>query len=192
MDPELREYTEVIIAEADRLVALTDSLLGPISAPRTEPVNLHEPAERVRLLMESDSPAGISWRRDYDPSLPLVQADADQLVQALLNLVRNALQAIGDQGTITLRTRALTGHVVGSQRHRLVASIEVEDDGAGVPPEIADALFYPLVSGRESGSGLGLPLAQDLATRNGGLVEFESEPGRTVFTIRFPLDRDAT
>lgn len=191
-DRELREYTEVIIAEADRLVALTDSLLGPTSAPRTEPVNLHEPAERVLLLMEADSPRGITWQRDYDPSLPLVQADANQLVQALLNLARNAVQAVARDGTITLRTRALTGHVVGSRRHRLVASIEVEDDGTGVPPEIADALFYPLVSGRESGSGLGLSLAQDLVSRNGGLVEFESEPGRTVFTMRFPLDRDAT
>lgn len=191
VDRELREYTEVIIAEADRLVALTDSLLGPISAPRAVPVNLHEPAERVRLLMESDCPPGITWQRDYDPSLPLVQADADQLVQALLNLVRNAVQAVGDAGTITLRTRALTGHVVGNRRHRLVASIEVEDNGTGVPPDIVDSLFYPLVSGRENGSGLGLSLAQDLASRNGGLVEFESEPGRTVFTIRFPVTRES-
>jgi len=191
MDRELREYTEVIIAEADRLVALTDSLLGPITAPRVSAVNLHEPVERVRLLMESESSPGISWQRDYDPSLPLVQADVDQLVQALLNLVRNAVQAVGEEGTIRLRTRAMTGHVVGNHWHRLVASIEVEDDGAGVPPEIADTLFYPLVSGRESGSGLGLALAQDLVTRNGGLVEFESEPGHTVFSIRFPLDGDA-
>lgn len=192
VDRELQEYTEVIIAEADRLVALTDSLLGPISVPNKAPVNLHQPVERVLLLMESDSPPGISWQRDYDPSLPLVQADADQLVQALLNLVRNAVQAVGDDGTITLRTRALTGHVVGSRRHRLVASVEVEDDGPGVPPEIAGALFYPLISGRENGSGLGLAMAQDLVTRNGGLVEFESEPGRTVFTMRFPLNRDIT
>lgn len=192
VDRELCEYTEVIIAEADRLVALTDSLLGPITVPRASAVNLHEPTERVRLLMESETSPGISWQLDYDPSLPLVQVDIDQIVQALLNLVRNAVQAVGDEGTITLRSRALTGHVVGDQRHRIVASIEVEDDGPGVPPEIADTLFYPLVSGREGGSGVGLALAQDLVTRNGGLVEFESEPGRTVFSMRFPLDRDAS
>jgi two-component system nitrogen regulation sensor histidine kinase GlnL len=184
----LREYTEVIIAEADRLVALTDSLLGPAHAPRQVPVNLHETTERVLLLMESASPEGVRFARDYDPSLPPLEADPDQLVQALLNLVRNAVQAVGVKGAVCLRTRALTGHVVGGRRHRLVASIEVEDNGPGVPKDIADALFYPLVSGRDRGSGLGLPLAQDLVSRNGGLVEFESEPGRTVFTMRFPLE----
>lgn len=187
-DGDLREYTEVIIAEADRLVALTDSLLGPTHVPRTELVNLHQVTERVRLLMAADSPAGITWHRDYDPSLPDLLADPDQLVQALLNLVRNAVQAVGKDGVVTLRTRALTGHAVGGRHHRLVASIEVEDNGVGVPAEIADSLFYPLVSGRDGGSGLGLPLAQDLVSRNGGLVEFESEPGRTVFTMRFPLE----
>lgn len=190
-EDELREYTEVIIAEADRLVALTDSLLGPTHVPRQVDVNLHETTERVLVLMESDNPE-ITFTRDYDPSLPTLRADPDQLVQALLNLVRNAVQAAGNQGAVSLRTRALTGHVVGGRRHRLVASVEVEDNGSGVPAEIADALFYPLVSGREQGSGLGLPLAQDLVSRNGGLVEFESEPGRTVFTMRFPLEPDAS
>ena len=152
------------------------------------PVNLHETTERVLLLMESASPEGVQFARDYDPSLPPLEADPDQLVQALLNLVRNAVQAVGLKGVVCLRTRALTSHVVGGRRHRLVASIEVEDNGPGVPTDIADALFYPLVSGRDRGSGLGLPLAQDLVSRNGGLIEFESEPGRTVFTMRFPLE----
>jgi two-component system nitrogen regulation sensor histidine kinase GlnL len=191
-DVELREYTDVIIAEADRLVALTDSLLGPTHVPRNMLVNLHETTERVLLLMASDSPPGLRFLRDYDPSLPPLQADPDQLVQALFNLVRNAAQAVGDRGTVTLRTRALTGHAIGGRRHRLVASVEVEDTGPGVPPEILDSLFYPLVSGRDRGSGLGLPLAQDLVSRNGGFVEFESEPGRTVFTMRFPLKADRT
>jgi len=188
LEPELREYTEVIIAEADRLVALTDSLLGPTSVPRSVICNVHETTERVLLLMEADSPPGVRFERDYDPSLPVFNADPDQLLQALLNIVRNAVQAVGDTGVIRLRTRALTGHVLGRNRHRLVASIEVEDNGPGVPVELADSVFYPLVSGRDDGTGLGLALAQDLVNRNSGLVEFESEPGRTVFAVRFPLE----
>jgi two-component system nitrogen regulation sensor histidine kinase GlnL len=191
LEPDLREYTEVIIAEADRLVALTDSLLGPISVPRSVSCNVHETTERVLLLMEADSPPGVRFERDYDPSLPDFSADPDQLLQALLNVVRNAVQAVGDDGVIRLRTRALTGHVLGRNRHRLVASIEVEDNGPGVPAELADSVFYPLVSGRDDGTGLGLALAQDLVNRNRGLVEFESEPGRTVFTVRFPLEGES-
>lgn len=187
IEPELREYTEVIIAEADRLVALTDSLLGPTAAPRLTTFNAHETTERVLLLMAADSLPGVNFVRDYDPSLPPLNADPDQLVQALLNIVRNATQAVGENGTVTLRTRALTGQIIGQRRHRLVVSIEVEDDGPGVPAELADSVFYPLVSGRNGGTGLGLPLAQHLVNKNGGLVEFESEPGRTVFMIRFPL-----
>jgi len=190
-DPDLREYTEVIIAEADRLVALTDSLLGPISVPRRVICNVHETTERVLLLTEADSPPGVRFERDYDPSLPAFSADPDQLLQALLNIVRNAVQAVGDAGVIRLRTRALTGHVLGSNRHRLVASIEVEDNGPGVSPDLADSVFYPLVSGRDDGTGLGLALAQDLVNRNRGLVEFESEPGRTIFTVRFPLEGES-
>ncbi len=125
--------------------------------------------------------------RDYDPSLPDLQADPDQLAQALLNLVRNAAQATDGRGTIVLRTRVLTNQLINQANFRLVALIEVEDDGAGVPEDIADTLFYPLVSGRPTGTGLGLPLAQDLVNRHHGLIEYESAPGRTVFAVQLPI-----
>ena len=188
-NPEQREYTKVIIGEADRLVALTDELLGPTRKPEKASVNVHELLERVVLLIESESPASVSVYRDYDPSLPAVKVDKDQTIQALLNLGRNAAQAVGEDGHIIIRTRALTNFVIGEIRHKLVASLEIEDNGPGVPSEIEDSIFYPLVTGRESGTGLGLPLAQDLVSRNDGLIEYESAPGRTVFTVRLPIDR---
>lgn len=186
--PALREYTQVIIREADRLVALTDSLLGPIRESRREEVNIHEVLERVALLLTAEAPHGLNLYRDYDPSLPPLLGDTDELMQALLNLGRNAVQSLGETGSIIFRTRALTGYVIGDRRHRLVLSIEIEDDGPGVPEEIRDSLFYPLVTGRPDGTGLGLPLAQDLVSRHGGLVEFDSSPGRTVFMVRLPVE----
>jgi two-component system nitrogen regulation sensor histidine kinase GlnL len=191
-DPGQREYTQVIIGEADRLVALTDALLGPTRKPEKMPANVHEIFERVVLLMESEVPSSVSVFRDYDPSLPAVTVDKDQIIQALLNLGRNAVQAIGNEGHIIVRTRALTNFVIGSVRHKLVASLEIEDNGPGIPAELADSIFYPLVTSRESGTGLGLPLAQDLVSRNGGLIEYESSPGRTVFIVRLPLESSAT
>ncbi|RMF98160.1 MAG: PAS domain-containing protein [Gammaproteobacteria bacterium] len=186
--PALKEYTQVIIGEADRLTALTDALLGPTRQACMGPVNIHEVTERVRLLLAADAPPGVTLDRDYDPSLPPVSGDLDQLVQALLNVGRNALQAVGEQGRVNIRTRALHGYVIGEVRHRLVVTVDVEDDGPGIPPELADSIFYPLVSGRDGGTGLGLPLAQDLLSRHGGLIEFESEPGRTVFMLRIPVE----
>lgn len=185
--PTLREYTRVIIGEADRLTALTDSLLGPVRRIHREPVNIHELLERVIALIASERGDAIRIFRDYDPSLPMLPGDPDELMQALLNIARNALQAIGDGGYILIRTRALTNFPIGSTRHRLVASIEVEDDGPGVPTDIADSIFYPLVTGRPDGTGLGLPLSQDLVSRHGGLIEYESRPGRTVFMMRLPI-----
>ncbi len=187
-DPDLKEYTQVIIREADRLAALTDDLLGPIRQACSERLNVHELLERVILLLENSAPREIAIFRDYDPSLPALTGDADQLIQAALNLGRNAIQALGESGQLIFRTRALIGYVIGDVRHRLVLSIEIEDDGPGVPDEIRDSLFYPLVTGRDDGTGLGLPLAQDLASRHGGLVEFESAPGRTVFMLRLPVE----
>ena len=187
-DRSLHEYTSVIISEADRLAALVDALLGPGQPPRKEPVNIHEIVQHVGHLLAGEAPASVLIERDYDPSLPRLRLDRNQLIQALLNLGRNAVQAVGQNGRIVLRTRALTNASIGSRRHRVVASVQVEDDGPGVPTELKDTVFYPLVTGRSGGSGLGLAVAQDLVGRHEGLIEFESRPGRTVFTILLPLD----
>ncbi|MFL2546470.1 MAG: nitrogen regulation protein NR(II) [Candidatus Rariloculaceae bacterium] len=184
---ELRAYTNVIIDEADRLAALVDSTLQAGGEPRKETFNLHEVTEHVGTLIEAEMPDGVSLVRDYDPSLPQTAADRDQLVQAFLNLARNAMQALGDTGQIIFRTRALTNYTLGGQKHRLVVSLEVEDNGPGIPDELKETIFYPLVTGRDTGTGLGLTIAQDLVSRNGGLIEFISRPGATTFKVRLPV-----
>jgi len=186
--PELLEYTRVIVGETDRLVALTNNLLGPTGPSNLESVNVHQLIERVLLLLQEDQQTAADFKRDYDPSLPDVSVDKDQMVQALLNIARNAVQATGLRGRVSVRTRVLTNYAIGSEHHRLVASVEFEDDGPGIPEDIKSSIFYPLVTSREEGTGLGLPLAQDLVSRHGGLIEFESEPGRTVFMIRIPVE----
>jgi len=185
---ELREYTRVIIGEADRLCALVDSLLGPARPMRREAVNVHEVLDRVYRLARAEAPAGVAIERDYDPSLPPLALDRDLLVQAMLNLARNAVQALGGRGCLTLRSRALTNATIGTGRHRVVASLQFEDDGPGVPPELGETIFYPLVTARAGGTGLGLAVAQDIATRHGGIIEFDSHPGRTVFSLLLPLE----
>ena len=187
-DPALREYTQVIIGEADRLATLTNDLLGPTGKTRIEPVNIHELIERVVLLIQGLAPEGVTISRDYDPSLPDVSVDRDQIIQALLNIARNAVEAVNEQGKVILRTRALTNYLIGNHRYPVVASVEIEDDGPGIPEDMEDSIFFPLVTGHEGGTGLGLPLAQDLVSRHGGLIEFESESGRTVFMVRLPLE----
>lgn len=192
LDPNLREYTRVIISEADRLTHLLDSMLGPGRPPAKQLVNVHEILERVYHLLRSEAAAGVTVERDYDPSLPPLTVDPNHIIQAMLNLGRNALQALSSSSVrmprLVLRTRAAINHCVGSSRHRLAASIQFEDNGPGVPAEIRDTIFYPLVSGRADGTGLGLGLAQDLISRHGGLIEFDSAPGRTIFTILLPMD----
>ncbi|HET9391242.1 MAG TPA: ATP-binding protein, partial [Steroidobacteraceae bacterium] len=183
----LKEYTHVIIGEADRLTALVDSMAGPSRAPQKVLLNIHEVCEHVYHLLRAEAPASITIERDYDPSLPNAMLDRHQTIQALLNVARNAMQAISGKGRIVLRTRALSNVSIGSARHRLVASVQVEDDGRGVPFELRSSIFYPLVTGRANGSGLGLAVAQELVTRNGGFIEFESEPGHTTFTLLLPL-----
>jgi two-component system nitrogen regulation sensor histidine kinase GlnL len=187
----LQEYTTVIITEADRLAALVDSMAGPQRPPMKDLINVHELCEHVFHLLRGEARANILIERDYDPSLPSAMLDRNQVIQALLNVARNAMQALGERGRITLRTRALSNVSIGSVRHRLVASVQVEDNGPGVPPELRSSIFYPLVTGRANGTGLCLAVAQDLITRHGGLIEFESEPGRTIFTLLLPLE-DAT
>ncbi len=193
-DASMREYTSVIISEADRLAALVDSLLGPVHSPRKEPVNIHEILQHIGHLLAADSPA-VTIERDYDPSLPPLQLDRNQIIQAMLNLGRNALQALAQMPSshharLVLRTRALTNVNIGARRHRVLASIQFEDNGPGVPDELRDMLFYPLVTGRADGTGLGLAVAQDLVARHDGLIEFDSRPGRTIFTILLPFHAD--
>jgi two-component system, NtrC family, nitrogen regulation sensor histidine kinase GlnL len=180
---DLREYTQVIIREADRLQSLMDRMLTPHRTPRIEPVSVHEVLERVRNLVEAEF--GIAIERDYDPSLPEVLGDREQLIQALLNIARNAAQA--DSKHILFRTRALRQVTILRQRYRLALELQVIDDGPGVPAEIRERIFNPLVSGREGGTGLGLSLAQTFVQYHHGVIEFESRPGRTTFRILLPL-----
>jgi two-component system, NtrC family, nitrogen regulation sensor histidine kinase GlnL len=180
---ELREYTQVIIQEADRLQALMDRMLTPHRAPRIEPLSLHEVLERVRSLVRAEF--GLDIRRDYDPSLPLMHGDREQLIQAVLNIARNAAQA--GSGSVTFRTRAARQVTILRQRHKLALELQVIDDGPGVPSEIQDRIFNPLVSGREGGTGLGLSLAQTYVQYHQGVIEFESRRGRTIFRVLLPL-----
>jgi two-component system nitrogen regulation sensor histidine kinase GlnL len=182
--PELREYTQVIIQEADRLQALMDRMLTPHRTPRVEPLGIHEVLERVRALVQAEFPA-TRIERDYDPSLPDTTGDREQLIQAVLNIARNAAQA--GAPTMLLRTRALRQVTILKQRHKLALELQVVDDGPGVPEEIQDRIFNPLVSGREGGTGLGLSLAQTFVQYHHGVVEFESRPGQTIFRILLPL-----
>jgi two-component system nitrogen regulation sensor histidine kinase GlnL len=184
---EQREYTDVVISETDRLAALVDTLLGPGGPPNKQPLNVHEVLEYVIRIVEAEEPKQLSVRRDYDPGLPLINLDRDHMVQAFLNLVRNAVTALDGHGALTLRSRAETNFTIGNIRHRVIASIEIEDDGPGIPKELQDSIFYPLVTSRPEGTGLGLAAAQELLSRHGGLIEFESRPGRTVFYVRIPL-----
>ncbi len=185
---DLKAYTKVIIEEADRLAALVDGILRAGGKPRPASTNLHEVTEHVSKLIEAEKPATVKVIRDYDPSLPPTVVDRDQLIQALLNVARNALQAIGGaDGQLIFRTRALSNYTLAGKRYRLVLSIELEDDGPGIPDELKDTVFYPLVTGKTTGTGLGLTIAQDLVSRNGGLIEFTSRPGATTFYIRLPV-----
>lgn len=187
-DSEHREYTRVIIREADRLQNLVNRMLGPNRVPEKRPVNVHEVLEHVRQLVEAEAPDGVYFLRDYDPSIPELTADREQLIQAVLNLVRNALQAVGDSGQICLRSRARRQFTIGGQRHKLVVQMDIEDSGPGIPSTMIDKIFYPMFTTRSGGSGLGLPIAQYLIHTHGGLIECQSRPGRTVFSIYIPLE----
>jgi len=190
---ELTEYTQVIIHEADRLQALVDRLLAPHRKPHVvSDVNIHEVCERVRALVLAEHPRGLAVVRDYDTSIPEFRGDREQLIQAVLNIAQNAAQALQAQisegsARITLRTRVSRQVTIGKQRFKLALELHIEDNGPGVPEEIRDRIFYPLVSGREGGSGLGLTLAQTFVQQHQGMIECDSVPGRTVFRIVIPL-----
>ncbi|MFM9970221.1 MAG: two-component system sensor histidine kinase NtrB [Burkholderiales bacterium] len=206
---ELREYTQVIIKEADRLQLLMDRLLTPNRPPQFTTVNIHEVCERVRSLILAEFPAGIEVDRDYDVSLPELQGDREQLIQVVLNIARNAAQALSDgheirgekiedergrsagkknaKGVITLKTCVARHVMLKKYQHKLALELQVMDNGPGIPDEIREKMFFPLVSGREGGTGLGLTLAQTFIQHHGGAIEAESEPGRTCFRIILPL-----
>ena len=190
---ELKEYTRVIIHEADRLQTLVDRLLAPHRKPHVvSDVNIHEVCERVRSLILAEFPRGLKVRRDYDISIPEFRGDREQLIQAVLNIAHNAAQALHERiaegdGEIVLRTRILRQVTFGKHRYRLALELHVVDNGPGIPESIKDRIFFPLVSGRDGGSGLGLTLAQTFVQQHHGLIECESEPGRTDFKILIPL-----
>ena len=190
-DGALKEYTAVIITEADRLRDLVDTMLGPAGPPRKQALNVHEVCEHVYQLLRSEAPSGVSIERDYDPSVPEGRFDRNEIIQALLNVARNALQALAGSGKLILRTRTLSNHHIGPERHRLLACIQVEDDGPGVPDDLHKTLFFPLVTAKPAGTGLGLSVAQDMVARHGGIIEFESRQGLTVFSMLLPLEDTA-
>ena len=189
----LTEYTQVIISEADRLQALVDRLLAPHRKPHVVGnLNIHEVCERVRALIVAEFPRGLVTQRDYDISIPEFSGDREQLIQAVLNIAHNAAEALAERidagnAVIVFRTRVVRQVTLGKHRYRLALELHIEDNGPGVPDALRERAFFPLVSGREGGSGLGLTLAQTFIQQHHGTVEFESEPGKTVFKIVMPL-----
>lgn len=186
---ELHEYTRIIISEADRLRNLVDRIMGPRNPMRMQSLNIHEVLEHVRKLLLAENPQQLTIDTDYDPSLPEIEGDAEQLIQAFLNVARNAVQALGGDGRIVFHTRIERQFTVDHKRHRLSLCVVIEDNGPGVPPELVEDIFYPLVTGRPEGSGLGLAIAQDIITHHGGLIECQSKPGETLFTTYLPLEK---
>ncbi|WP_043114036.1 nitrogen regulation protein NR(II) [Solimonas soli] len=187
-DSQHREYTRVIIREVDRLQNLVNRMLGPNRAPQKVLLNIHELLEHVRRLVQAEAPAEVAVLRDYDPSIPEVVVDREQIIQAVLNILRNALQAVGNSGLITLRTRTRRQLTIAAVRHKLVVQIDIEDNGPGVPRDMMEKIFYPMVTTRAEGTGLGLPLSQYLVHSHGGLIECRSRPGCTVFSIYLPIE----
>lgn len=186
---ELKEYTQVIIYEADRLQALVDGMLGPNKLLKKKTVNIHRIIEHVSQLLMVDAPNTLKLEKDYDPSIPEIEADQDRLIQAVLNVMKNARNAVEDHGTILIRTRAKRQFIIGHERHRLVLKVQIIDDGPGIEEHMIDQIFYPMVTTRAEGTGLGLSISQTILNQHGGLIECESEPGRTVFSIVLPIKK---
>ena len=191
---ELADYTNVIIEEADRLHKLVDRLVGSRKPMEYSSLNVHEVLERVRNLVDAEvSDRDITLVRDYDPSIPELQGDFEQLIQAVLNIVRNAVQALDSphvrhrSGLIELKTRVMRNVTIGTVFHRLVARLEIVDNGPGVPPELIDNIFFPMISGRAEGTGLGLSIAHSIVNQHKGIIECSSEPGRTRFSMYLPV-----
>lgn len=193
---DLAEYTSIIIDEADRLRNLVDRMLGPNQLPEVANLNIHEVLERVATMIRAESSGAIRIVRDYDPSIPDIRGDKEQLIQALLNIARNAMQAMFENDTpnpaLTLRTRVRRQYTIGRQHHPLVAHIEVIDNGPGIPESMVKQIFYPMISGRAEGTGLGLTISQHLIHQHNGLIECHSEPGETRFSLYLPMETTST
>ncbi len=184
---ELKEYTQIIIEEADRMKKLVDKMLGPNKLPNKIKLNIHEALERVRQLVQSEVSGHIKITTDYDPSIPELKADKNQLIQAFLNILRNATQAIQREGKITIRTRISRQMTIAGVRYKLTARIDIIDNGSGIKPELMNQIFYPLITGRNDGTGLGLPIAQSIINQYNGIIECTSNPGHTIFSIYLPV-----
>ncbi|WP_163558994.1 nitrogen regulation protein NR(II) [Halomonas sp. NO4] len=191
-DPMLKEFTRVIIEEVDRLRDLVDTMLGPNRLERHAPLNIHKVLERVRALLVAETP-DVRIQRDYDPSLPDFPGDEAQMIQAVLNVARNAVEAMREADTeapqLLMRTRARRQFTLGAERHRLVCEVALIDNGPGIPASLQETLFYPMVSGRAEGSGLGLSIAQGILHQHQGLIECDSRPGHTEFRLLIPLEK---
>ncbi len=191
---ELVEYTDVIITETERLRKLVDRLLGPTVVGKFLPVNIHDIVEHVAKLVLAETNRKLVIRKDYDPSIPDLNGHREQLIQAVLNLVRNAMQAldsvdmIGNGGEIILRTRVMNHFTIGKHQHKMVCRLDIIDNGPGIPSDIVEHIFYPMISGRAEGSGLGLPIAQSSINQHQGLIECENHPCETRFSVYLPLD----
>ncbi|CBV41011.1 nitrogen regulation protein NR(II) [Halomonas elongata] len=190
--PQLTEFTRIIIEEVDRLRDMVDAMLGPNQVERHEPLNIHKVLERVRSLLTVEHPS-VTIIRDYDPSLPDLVGDESQMIQAMLNVARNAVEAMTESDvpapSLMLRTRARRQFTLGAERHRLVCEVSIIDNGPGIPERLRETLFYPMVSGRAEGSGLGLSIAQSILHQHQGLIECDSAPGHTEFRLLIPLEK---
>ncbi len=195
-DPELKEYTDIISSEVERLSHLVDRMLGPTRPANMEPVNIHAVTEQVATLIKAETRGELPIVRDYDPSIPEVSGDKEQLIQAVLNVVKNGMQSlrgagmIGQGGSIRLRTRVQRHFTIGKAHHRMVCRLDIIDNGPGIPPDIAERIFYPMISGRADGRGLGLSITQSAINLHHGLIECDSRPGFTQFSIYLPVDSD--
>ncbi|MDI1231281.1 MAG: nitrogen regulation protein NR(II) [Methylobacter sp.] len=186
-DPELKEYTQIIIAESDRLQGLMDKMLGPNKLPNKKTINIHEVLERVRQLVQAEGSSSLTVKSDYDPSIPEILADKDQLIQAILNIAKNAVQALNGEGDISIRTRIHRQVNIGRKRYKLAVKCDIIDNGPGIDADMMNQIFYPMITGRADGTGLGLSIAQALINQHNGLIECNSEPGNTVFSIFLPI-----
>lgn len=187
-EQDLKEYTHIIVSESDRLRNFIDKMLSPSKSSQKNEMNIHEVLEYVVSLVRAESTHTVKIIKNYDPSIPDIVADREQLIQAVLNLVRNAVQAIDKNGSITLKTRIRRKVTINNRLNRHVIVLEVIDDGPGIPPEIEHAAFYPMITTRAEGTGLGLTLAQQIIQAHDGLISYERENDKTFFTILLPLD----